>query len=136
MVPWKIAAAQMDCRLSDVKANLATARKHLQTAADRGARLVVFPECALSGYGFTNRADAMAATPFPDLPTVRADITDAASMAQARLFASDANFALDWNSMLISASGRCSLLMLPSGRGAPWSNSIMSCWIMPSHFGS
>src|ERR1051325_135502 len=38
--------------------------------------------------------------------------------------------------MLTSASRRCSGLTLPSGPGMPWSNIIMSCWIMPSHFGS
>ena len=34
------------------------------------------------------------------------------------------------------ASRRCSGSTRPSGPGMPWSNSIMSCWIMPSHFGS
>ncbi len=38
--------------------------------------------------------------------------------------------------MFTSASGRCSGLTVPSARGMPWSNIIMSCWIMPSHFGS
>ena len=38
--------------------------------------------------------------------------------------------------MLTSASARCSLRIVPSGSGMPWSNIIMSCWIMPSHFGS
>src|ERR1035437_4337645 len=38
--------------------------------------------------------------------------------------------------MFTSASGRWSGLMVPSGLGMPWSKSIMSCWIMPSHFGS
>ena len=47
-----------------------------------------------------------------------------------------ASLAVDWNSIFTSASGRCSGLMVPSARGMPWSNSIMSCWIMPSHFGS
>jgi hypothetical protein len=28
------------------------------------------------------------------------------------------------------------VLIVPSARGMPWSNIIMSCWIMPSHFGS
>ena len=41
-----------------------------------------------------------------------------------------------WNSMFTSASGRCFLLTVPSARGIPWSNSIMSCWIMLNHFGS
>src|SRR5205823_3821087 len=44
-----------------------------------------------------------------------------------------ANSALDWNSMFTSASGRCSAASDPSARGMPWSNSNMSCWIIPSH---
>ena len=38
--------------------------------------------------------------------------------------------------MFTSASGRCSFETVPSARGMPWSNSIMSCWIMPSQRGS
>ena len=45
-------------------------------------------------------------------------------------------FELDWNSMFTSASGRCSLRIVPSGSGMPWSHIIMSCWIIPSHLGS
>ena len=56
----------------------------LGAPADQGLPLVA----ALLENGFTvtagvRRADAMAGTPFPDLPTVAADITDAASMTQA-----------------------------------------------------
>ena len=56
----------------------------LGAPADQGLPLVA----ALLDKGFAvtagvRRADAMAGTPFPDLPTVAADITDAASMAQA-----------------------------------------------------
>src|SRR5439155_205719 len=55
---------------------------------------------------------------------------------QASCCASFANFALAWNSMFTSASGRCSGASVLSARGMPWSKSIMSCWIMPSHLGS
>src|ERR671911_1875 len=58
MSPWKIAAAQLDCRLGAVEDNLAAVRSRLAEAADTGARLVVFPECALTGYGFASRAEA------------------------------------------------------------------------------
>ena len=56
----------------------------LGAPADQGQPLVA----ALLAKGFAvtagvRRADAMAATPFPDLPTVHADITDADAMAQA-----------------------------------------------------
>jgi predicted amidohydrolase len=59
MKRWKIAAAQMDCRLGDRDANLESIRLRLQIAAGQGARLVIFPECILSGYGFGSLAEAM-----------------------------------------------------------------------------
>jgi predicted amidohydrolase len=66
MTTWKIAAVQMDCRLGDRTANLQSIRKRLSTAADQGARLVVFPECILTGYGFGSLAQAMPhAEPLP-----------------------------------------------------------------------
>jgi predicted amidohydrolase len=58
MPPWRIAAVQTDCRLGDVPHNLATVRAKLREAAGRGARLVVFPECVLSGYAFGSHAEA------------------------------------------------------------------------------
>ena len=56
----------------------------LGASADQGQPLVA----ALLERGFSvtagvRRPDAMAGTPFPQIPTVHADITDAASMAQA-----------------------------------------------------
>ncbi|HET6574365.1 MAG TPA: carbon-nitrogen hydrolase family protein [Fimbriiglobus sp.] len=66
MPTWTIAAVQMDCRLGAVAANLAAVRARLAEAADAGAGLVVFPECALTGYGFASRAEvAQVAEPIP-----------------------------------------------------------------------
>jgi 5-aminopentanamidase len=62
MSEWTIAAVQMDCQLGQPAANLAAVRERLGQAAVAGARLVVFPECALSGYGFGSRAEAMASS--------------------------------------------------------------------------
>src|SRR4051812_38629026 len=63
---WTIAGVQMDVRLGDSAHNLAAIRTRLRTAADRGARLVLFPECALAGYGFNSKADALRhAEPLP-----------------------------------------------------------------------
>ena len=63
---WRVAAVQMDCKLGDRAANLATIRTKLNEAADNDAKLIVFPECALTGYGFTDRASATAnAEPIP-----------------------------------------------------------------------
>jgi uncharacterized protein YbjT (DUF2867 family) len=56
----------------------------LGAPADQGQPLV--GELLAHGFDVTagvRRADAMAGTPFPDLPTVFADITDADAMAQA-----------------------------------------------------
>src|SRR5438874_2632676 len=66
MPTWTVAGVQMDCRLADKPANLRAMTDRLAAAADRGARLVVFPECALTGYGFESRGQAgAAAEPLP-----------------------------------------------------------------------
>jgi 5-aminopentanamidase len=59
MSPWPIAAVQTDCRFADVAHNLAVVRKKLREASGRGARLVIFPECMLTGYAFGSRAEAL-----------------------------------------------------------------------------
>lgn len=63
---WTIAGVQMGCTLGDAAANLASIRSRLAAAADRGARLILFPECILTGYGFDSRAEVRAvAEPVP-----------------------------------------------------------------------
>jgi predicted amidohydrolase len=59
MPTWKIAGVQMDCRFGDKRANLDKIRDELREAATHGARLVVFPECALTGYAFESREEAL-----------------------------------------------------------------------------
>ena len=63
---WIVAGVQMDCTLGNTQTNLASISRKLSRAADRGAKLVVFPECALTGYGFESR-DALrtVAEPLP-----------------------------------------------------------------------
>jgi predicted amidohydrolase len=58
MPTWKIAAVQMDCGLGAKEDNLASIRGQLREAAQQGARLVVFPECILTGYCFTSKEEA------------------------------------------------------------------------------
>src|SRR3954447_24373894 len=58
MPTWAVAGVQMDCRLGAPAPTLAAMTRHLHAAADRGARLVVFPECALTGYGLDGRRHA------------------------------------------------------------------------------
>lgn len=55
----RIAGVQMDIALGDVSGNLARIAEQTTTAVKHGARLVIFPECALTGYGFDSREEAM-----------------------------------------------------------------------------
>ena len=57
----RVAVAQLPTRLGDIDANVATAVAAIETAGSRGDDLVVFPECALSGYLFTSRAEVESA---------------------------------------------------------------------------
>jgi len=59
MRTWKIAGVQMDCRLGDKVHNLERIRTFLAAAADQRAQLVIFPECALTGYCFESLAEAL-----------------------------------------------------------------------------
>ena len=63
---WKIACVQMDCRLADKPRNLTRVRAGLQEAAGRGAKLVVFPECALTGYGWVDEKAGIAHIPIDE----------------------------------------------------------------------
>jgi predicted amidohydrolase len=57
----RIAAVQMEPRLGNVAENLEIILARLAEAANHGANLIVFPECALSGYGFSSRDEGLAA---------------------------------------------------------------------------
>ena len=62
----RVAAVQFDPQLGAKAVNLAAIAAHARAAAAAGARLVVFPECALAGYGFESRAEALEyAEPIP-----------------------------------------------------------------------
>lgn len=58
MTVWKIAAVQMDCEIGNVAANRDAIVDKLRRAARLGAKLVVFPECILSGYAFESLEEA------------------------------------------------------------------------------
>jgi 5-aminopentanamidase len=67
----KIAGVQMAPRFGDKAANLSAILSLLNEAADLGARLVVFPECALTGYSFESRMEALRhAEPIPGESTL------------------------------------------------------------------
>ena len=56
----RVAAVQMEPKLGNVEENLDRILAGLEQAAADGAKLVVFPECALSGYGFGSREEGLA----------------------------------------------------------------------------
>jgi predicted amidohydrolase len=58
MPTWKVTGVQMNCRLGEKAVNLALMLRRLREAAGAGARLTVFPECALTGYGFASKEEA------------------------------------------------------------------------------
>lgn len=77
---WRVAGIQCDVRLGERSANLAAIQSKLHEAAAGGARLIVFPECALSGYCFPDRAAAVAAAePVPG-PAIAALTSDCAQL--------------------------------------------------------
>jgi predicted amidohydrolase len=49
----------MEPKLGEVASNLAAILDRLERAADLGAKLIVFPECALTGYGFASKEEAL-----------------------------------------------------------------------------
>jgi predicted amidohydrolase len=54
----RVAIVQTDPQLGDVEGNLGRSIEWLEEAASGGCALVVFPECALSGYMFADAAEA------------------------------------------------------------------------------
>ena len=55
----RIAAVQMDVTIGQPDANLAFMLAKLKESAAAGAKLICFPECALTGYCFESVAEAM-----------------------------------------------------------------------------
>ena len=68
-----IASIQMEPIIGDKQGNVSRSIDFIETAAERGAELVVLPELVNSGYVFRDRAEAMAlAEPLPGGETVSA----------------------------------------------------------------
>jgi predicted amidohydrolase len=65
-VLMKVAAVQMDVKILEKDHNLARVLAYLQAAGSGGAKLVVFPECALTGYCYASLQEALpVAEPVP-----------------------------------------------------------------------
>ena len=67
----KLAAVQMDPEIMKVRGNLDKILSEMRVAADNGADLIVFPECALTGYVFNSREEAV-----PFMETIPGPVTD------------------------------------------------------------
>ena len=59
MAETNIACAQIDCVLGDPQTNRNKIIASMRAAAERGAELVIFPECALTGYSFNSLDEAL-----------------------------------------------------------------------------
>ena len=79
MEPFQLAIVQMDPKICDRARNRAAILAGIEQAAKAGAKLVVFPECAVSGYVFESAADAM-----PAAETVPGESTEAVADACRR----------------------------------------------------
>ena len=68
----RVAAAQTDPALRDIERNLKSIEESIREAAEQGARLIAFPECALNGYRYDDVEDVRAdAQPIPGPATDR-----------------------------------------------------------------
>jgi predicted amidohydrolase len=67
----RVALVQMDIRIGAADANLDRTLSAMDVAAAKGARLVVLPECSLTGYCFSDPAEARTAALEPDGAWVR-----------------------------------------------------------------
>ncbi len=72
MSKTNIACAQIDCKLGERDANLAKITSSLRSAAERDAKLVMFPECALTGYAYKSLAEAIPFSESIDGPSAQA----------------------------------------------------------------
>ena len=75
-----VAAAQIDPKLFDKDGNLLKIEAFARGAASRGAKLVVFPEAAVSGYCFQSLEEALPYTDVVPGPTTNALMRIAASL--------------------------------------------------------
>jgi 5-aminopentanamidase len=72
----KLAAVQMDVKIGDKARNLRVALEKLVQAHRAGASLVIYPECALTGYCFNSREEA-----WPFAETIPGPSTEKAAIA-------------------------------------------------------
>ena len=98
---FRVAVVQMDPRLGDRNVNRGVMMEKIAEAAQAGARLVVFPECALSGYVYEAASEAL-----PAAETVAVAATRARRSIRARSLLGPGSMA-----------GRAHVRAGPTGRG-------------------
>lgn len=103
----RVAAVQMQPALLDVPANLKRVLESATQAAARGARLIVFPEMALSGYAITpDEAQAVAQViPGPATESLRATCADRGAAVVVGMLERDADGTLYNASVLVDEHG-------------------------------
>ncbi|MGH9446296.1 MAG: carbon-nitrogen hydrolase family protein, partial [Terriglobia bacterium] len=72
----KIAVVQMDVCLASKSRNIQAIVERLESAAQNGAQVIIFPECALTGYCFNSLDEAM-----PEAETIPGPSTEAIGRA-------------------------------------------------------
>ena len=117
MGTWKIAGVQMDCRRGEKAANLEVIQTRLRQAAENGARLVIFPECALTGYCYESKDEA-----WPNAEPLPGPAPDAITVLcrQLNVWRSSAF----WSEMRATAA--CTTLARSLALGASWRSTARS----------
>lgn len=102
-----VAVAQLDCIVGETEPNLNKIRHFTELAAGLGAEIVIFPECATTGYFVGDRIGQLAEA--PDGPTSKqlADIARANRIHLAvGMYTSQGN-EISNSQLLFSPEGRC-----------------------------
>ena len=86
MASTKIACVQIDLEIGNVDANRRKIVQRIELASDRGAELVIFPECAITGYCFDSLDEAKPFAEPLDGPSAEA-IADVCSRTQTYVVA-------------------------------------------------
>ncbi len=84
MAKTNIACAQIDCVLGEPETNLNKIVSSIHAAAERDAKLVMFPECALTGYAYESLQEAI---PFAEPLDGRSSVTIAEACAATGTYA-------------------------------------------------
>ena len=104
---FTIAVAQMDCTVGEIEPNLKKIGRLAEIAADLGAQLVIFPECAVTGYFVGERLSELADAPNGAPSRALGEIARSTSLYLAcSLYTSDGGAILN-SQQLFSPRGEC-----------------------------